>query len=98
MENDTYLCEQKGNKAMNVTLSLDSIYEMLSSLSVGNKKWLADHLYEDIEHEESAEALMQKEEFVSTVSRGWSEVNCAMEGKHKLRTADELLLELEVRN
>ena len=33
---------------MDVTMPLENIYNMLSSLSVGNKKWLADHLYADI--------------------------------------------------
>ena len=33
---------------MNKTLTIENIYRMLSSLSVTNKKWLADHLYEDI--------------------------------------------------
>ena len=29
---------------------MESIYEMLSSLSDTNKKWLADHLYQDISY------------------------------------------------
>ena len=33
---------------MNTIMSMDSIYEMLSSLTDTNKKWLADHLYKDI--------------------------------------------------
>ena len=33
---------------MNTTLTIENIYNMLSSLSVSNKKWLADHLYKDI--------------------------------------------------
>ena len=37
-----------GKTVMNTTLTIDNIYEMLSSLSVSNKKWLADHLYRDI--------------------------------------------------
>ena len=31
---------------MNTTLTIENIYNMLSSLSSSNKKWLADHLYE----------------------------------------------------
>lgn len=80
---------------MDMTLSLNSIYERLSSLSLSNKKWLADHLYEDIEHEESVNAMKQKKDFVSTVSKGWDEVNDAIAGKRQLRTADDLLFELE---
>ena len=33
---------------MNTSLTIENVYRMLSSLSVNNMKWLADHLYEDI--------------------------------------------------
>lgn len=33
---------------MEAIMSLESIYKMLSSLTDANKKWLADHLYQDI--------------------------------------------------
>ena len=33
---------------MNTTLTIENIYNMLSSLSSSNKKWLPDHLYEDL--------------------------------------------------
>lgn len=33
---------------MDAILSMENIYRMLSSLSDSNKKWLADHLYEDL--------------------------------------------------
>ena len=33
---------------MNTTSTIENIYNVLSSLSVSKKKWLADHLYEDI--------------------------------------------------
>lgn len=33
---------------MNVTLSMENICKLLSSLTDQNKKWLADHLYEEI--------------------------------------------------
>ena len=29
-------------------MSMESIYKMLSSLTDSNKRWLADHLYEDL--------------------------------------------------
>ena len=44
---------------MNVTLPLETIYDMLSSLSVGNKKWLADHLYADIRESQDARTKEQ---------------------------------------
>ncbi len=33
---------------METSLTIEGIYKMLSTLSRSNKKWLADHLYEDI--------------------------------------------------
>ena len=33
---------------MKAIMSMESIYRMLSSLSDSNKRWLADHLYEDL--------------------------------------------------
>jgi hypothetical protein len=38
----------------NRTLSMDSILKMLSSLSVNNKKWLADKLYEEVSSSEKS--------------------------------------------
>lgn len=34
---------------MDAILSMENIYRMLSSLSDSNKRWLADHLYADLE-------------------------------------------------
>ena len=39
----------------NVTISLDSILQLLSPLSKSNKKWLADHLIEQVAKEETVE-------------------------------------------
>ncbi len=33
---------------MDTVLTVEKIYNMLASFSVSNKKWLADHLYDDI--------------------------------------------------
>ena len=33
---------------MEATMSMESIYRMLSFLTDSNKRWLADHLYEDL--------------------------------------------------
>ena len=40
---------------MNVTISLDSILQILTPLSKSNKQWLADHLVEQVAKEESVE-------------------------------------------
>lgn len=47
---------------MNATISLDNILLMLSSLSKGNKKWLADHLIEQVAEEESMDSLEKERE------------------------------------
>ena len=40
---------------MNVTVSLDSILQVLSPLSKSNKRWLADHLIQQVAQEEARE-------------------------------------------
>ena len=35
---------------MNVTVSLDSVWNLVQSLSSDNQKWLADKIYENIRH------------------------------------------------
>ena len=42
-----YLCGQN-EIIMEAIMSMESIYRMLSSLTDSNKRWLADHLYEDL--------------------------------------------------
>ena len=42
-----YLC-RKNAIIMEAIMSMESIYRMLSSLTDSNKRWLADHLYEDL--------------------------------------------------
>ena len=45
---------------MNVTVSLDNILQALSFLSKNNKRWLADHLIEQVNQEENREAAAKK--------------------------------------
>ena len=45
---------------MNVTVSLDSILQALSFLSKSNKRWLADHLIEQVTQEENREAASKQ--------------------------------------
>lgn len=41
---------------MNLTISMNTVLDFLHSmaLSTGNKRWLADHLYEEVRAEEKA--------------------------------------------
>lgn len=38
---------------MKATVSLDSIWNLIQSLSLDNQKWLADKVYEEINHQQA---------------------------------------------
>lgn len=42
---------------MNVTVSLDSVWNLVQSLSRDNQKWLADKIYENISHKPAKKEL-----------------------------------------
>lgn len=60
---------------------MESIYEMLSSLSDTNKKWLADHLYQDISDTKvtAKSNMVSDEELAARLSKfpSWEEVDHA---------------------
>ena len=37
---------------MNATISMDTLWQLIQSLSTDNKRWLASKLYEEVEEEE----------------------------------------------
>ena len=37
---------------MNATISMETLWQLIQSLSTDNKRWLADKLYEEVEEEE----------------------------------------------
>ena len=76
---------------MNATLPLETIYDMLSSLSVGNKKWLADHLYADIRESQDART---KEQLALDMEMSLLEAKVFKEGQKTLKTAVALIDEL----
>ena len=43
---------------MNVTVSLDSVWNLVQSLSRDNQKWLADKIYENISHKQAKKELV----------------------------------------
>lgn len=79
---------------MNATISLDSLLTPLLSLSKSNKKWIADHLYENIRQEEAATDFMTKEELLADLKEAMREVRDIQAGKIKAKTMKELLSEL----
>ena len=72
-------------------MPLETIYDMLSSLSVGNKKWLADHLYADIRESQDART---KEQLALDMEMSLLESKAFKEGQKTLKTADALIDEL----
>ena len=66
---------------MKAIMSMESIYEMLSSLSDTNKKWLADHLYQDISDTKvtAKSNMVSDEELAARLSKfpSWEEVDHA---------------------
>ena len=61
---------------------MDSIYDMLSSLTDTNKKWLADHLYKDISKNKVVKTKSESlsdEELAARLSQfpSWDEVDHA---------------------
>ena len=69
---------------MNVTISLDSILNFLHtfSLSADNKKWIADHLYEEANAEEkyNRDLTPTEEKFIARAMLGHQQIQ---EGKCK---------------
>lgn len=41
---------------MEATVSLDSVWNLIQSLSIDNQKWLADKVYEEIAHKQQKKA------------------------------------------
>ena len=56
---------------MNVTVSLDSVWNLVQSLSSDNQKWLADKIYENIRHAPKRTSVMhpKRKNLYSRISR-----------------------------
>ena len=63
--------------------------------SCRTKKWIADHLYEDIGQEKATtEKLMTKKELLADLKEAMHEVRGIQAGKNKAKTMEKLLTEL----
>ncbi len=69
---------------MNLTISMDTVLNFLHSmaLSTNNKRWLADHLYEEVRAEEKAASISkakreltekEKDELFFSVAGAWKD-------------------------
>lgn len=77
---------------MKATISMESLWQTIQSLSPKNKKWLADKLIEDLQIEEES---IGKEEILAGIDVGLKEVKQTREGKLEEKTAREFLYELQ---
>ncbi len=77
---------------MKATISMESLWQTIQSLSPKNKKWLADKLIEDLQIEEES---IGKEEILAGIDAGLKEVKQTQEGKLEEKTAREFLYELQ---
>ena len=73
---------------MKATISMESLWQTIQSLSPKNKKWLADKLIEDLQIEEES---IGKEEILAGIDAGLKEVKQTREGKLEEKTAREFL-------
>lgn len=77
---------------MKATISMESLWQTIQSLSPKNKKWLADKLIEDLQIEEES---IGKEEILAGIDAGLKEVKQTREGKLEEKTAREFLYKLQ---
>lgn len=76
---------------MKATISMESLWLTIQSLSISNQKWLSGKLIENIREEEE---YISKKELLAGIDAGLKEVRETREGKLKAKTAREFLYEL----
>lgn len=74
---------------MNATISLDGLWQVLQSLSLNNRKWIADKLIENIQEEET-EQYISKEEVLAGIDAGLKDMKAG-----RMDDAWEFLKELK---
>ena len=79
---------------MKATISLDSLWATIQSLSISNQKWLLSKLQENVHAKEEAEYI-SKEEILAGIKSGLEDLKLVREGKLKPMSLDELIEELE---
>ena len=80
---------------MKATISRDSLWLTIQSLSLSNQKWLAGKLQQNIrEQEEASEEFISKEEVLAGIDAGLKELKQMREGKLNVCSAEDFLEEL----
>lgn len=73
---------------MKATISLESLWQTIQSLSVNNQKWLLEKLHENLESKK--EDSISKEEILVGIDSGLKDMKAG-----RKRPLDELIKELE---
>lgn len=73
---------------MKATISLESLWQTIQSLSVNNQKWLLEKLHENLESKK--EDYISKEEILAGIDSGLKDMKAG-----RKRPLDELIKELE---
>ena len=80
---------------MKATISRDSLWLTIQSLSLSNQKWLAGKLQQNIREQEGAsEEYISKEEVLAGIDAGLKELKLMREGKLNVCSAEDFLEEL----
>lgn len=75
---------------MRATISLDSLWQTIQSLSLNNQEWLLDKLQENIREQKKAETeYISKEEILAGIDAGLKDLKAG-----RMIPAEELLKEL----
>lgn len=74
---------------MNATVSMESIWQMIQSLSLNNQKWISDRLIENI-HAREEEQYISKEEILAGIDAGLKDMKAG-----RVTDAWKFLKELE---
>ena len=88
-ETQTVVNQIKEDREMKATISLDSLWQIVSSLSLRNQKWLAGKLQESIRQREETEYI-SKEELLAGIDAGLKDLKAG-----RMRPIEELFKELE---
>ena len=72
---------------MKATISLESLWQIIQSLSKSNKKWLSEKLLEETEY-------ISKEEILAGIDAGLKEMQERKRCGKKVKTLNELIDEL----
>ena len=77
-------------REMRGTISLDCLWQTIQSLSLSNRKWLANKLQEDIRESEEEREYISKEEILAGIDAGLKDLKA-----ERKRPIEELIKELE---